>query len=120
MRSPRGHLEVLRLRWLREHDCTWDVWTCATAAEGGRLEVLKWARAHGCPWDHLTRVGAQGNGHLELLQWAVAHRAPYDGTGAWRYCGGLWLTALLMTRKTPPAELQRKIYTFHAQLYTFG
>jgi hypothetical protein len=28
--------------------------TCASAAEGGHLDVLKWARENGCPWDEET------------------------------------------------------------------
>jgi hypothetical protein len=55
-----GHLEVLR--WAREHDCPWDVATCAAAAEKGHLEVLRWAREHDCPWDSGTRAAAAAGG----------------------------------------------------------
>jgi hypothetical protein len=31
------------------------MYTCASAAEGGQLEVLKWAREHGGPWAEENR-----------------------------------------------------------------
>jgi hypothetical protein len=42
------------LQWAREHECDWDLMTCARAAEGGYLEMLRLAREHGCPWDERT------------------------------------------------------------------
>eukprot|EP00982_Pelagococcus_subviridis_P003634 27335-Pelagococcus_subviridis.AAC.2 len=52
--------------------------TCATAANGGHLEVLQWARAYDCPWDETICADAAQSGHLEVLQWARANGAPWD------------------------------------------
>ena len=61
-----GYLE--ELRWAREHDCPWKVYTCEFAASHGHLEVLRWARAHGCPW---SKHGCEtvSRNHPETLAW---------------------------------------------------
>ena len=51
---------------LRENGCSWDEETCASAAEGGHLEMLQWARANGCPWNERTCRGAAEGGNLEV------------------------------------------------------
>ena len=42
-----GHLEVLK--WARERDCPWDMYTLRLARERGHPEVHAWALANGCP-----------------------------------------------------------------------
>ena len=93
------------LQWARQNGCPWDEDTCASAAEGGHLEVLQWARQNGCPWDETpvhrqqkeatwrcsngpARMAAPGmrlpvpsaaeGGHLEVLQWAHQNGCPWD------------------------------------------
>ena len=64
--------------WAREHDCPWDEFTCAFAAERGHLDVLMWARAQHppCPWDVYTCMCAAQSAPLEVLRWAMEHGAP--------------------------------------------
>ena len=64
------------LMWAREHDCPWDKQTCASAAEGGHLDVLMWAREHDCPWNQRTCMCAAESAPLEVLRWAMEHGAP--------------------------------------------
>jgi hypothetical protein len=78
-----GRLDVLQ--WARANACPWDEWTCEAAAKGGHLEVLRWAREHLCPWDWITCVCAAGGGHLEVLQWAREHGCPWSK----RSCGDI-------------------------------
>ena len=63
---------------MRDQGCLWDELTCASAAQGGHLELLQWARAKGCPWDEGTSQHAAENGHLEVFQWALIHGCPCD------------------------------------------
>ena len=53
---------------MRDQGCLWDELTCASAAQGGHLELLQWARAKGCPWDEGTSQHEAENGHLEVFQ----------------------------------------------------
>ena len=54
------------LRWAVEHDCPWDKWATAHAAEGGHLVL--WAREHGCPWE--KREGERhSQNQPEVLRW---------------------------------------------------
>ena len=39
--------------------------TCASAAEGGHIELLRWARENGAPWDEYTRRIAAEKGYVE-------------------------------------------------------
>jgi hypothetical protein len=53
-----GPLAVLQdLRLLGRYN--WSSFTCAWAADHGRLDVLIWAREHGCPWDWMTCAWAK-------------------------------------------------------------
>ena len=86
-RLPVGHVDV-RVRgegrpargaeWLRENDCPWSEWTCASAAEYGQLEVLKWLRENDCPWGTSTCAYAALGGHLEVLKWLRENGCPLD------------------------------------------
>ena len=49
---------------------------CANAAEGGHLETLKWLRGHDCPWDVRTVEQATAAGHDDVLQWALDNGCP--------------------------------------------
>ena len=82
------------LKWARgrggdpniNEPCPWDVSTCASAAEGGHLDILKWLRENDCPWDLDTLMSAigqvglrgphRGERHLELISWAKANGLP--------------------------------------------
>ncbi|OUS46418.1 hypothetical protein BE221DRAFT_192421 [Ostreococcus tauri] len=73
-----------RLKFLHEHGCAWDVWTCDAAAESGHLECLKYAHEHGCAWDTGTCIWAVWGGHLECLKYAHEHGCAWDeGTCEW-------------------------------------
>jgi len=79
------------LRWARAHDCPWDVFTCAYAADGGHLEVLQWAREHGCPWGSGTCLYAAVYGQMEVLQWVrenVATGQVWNEDDVRRFAGG--------------------------------
>ena len=52
--------------------------TCASAAEGGHLEVLKWLRRERCEWDEGTCTDAATNGHLHVLTWAHENGCPWN------------------------------------------
>src|SRR6056300_889237 len=67
-----------RLKFLHEHGCAWDVWTCDAAAESGHLECLKYAHEHGCAWDAGTCIWAVWGGHLECLKYAHEHGCAWD------------------------------------------
>ena len=61
-----GKLKLVK--WLRGNDCSWDRWTCASAAGNGHLEILQWARDHRCPWDENTCCYAARGGHFAYLE----------------------------------------------------
>ena len=71
---------------MRDQGCLWDELTCASAAQGGHLELLQWARAKGCLWDEWTCAGAEGNGHLAVLQWAQNQGCPWVKKDTTRLC----------------------------------
>ena len=75
-----------RLKFLHEHGCAWDVWTCRWAAGGGHLECLKYAHEHGCAWNERTCwqaiqcVYQQREDRVEnawnCLSYAIDHQCP--------------------------------------------
>jgi len=71
-----GHLEMLK--YLFDHGCPWDENACANAAYGGHLQCLKFLHEHGCPWDWLTIQSARDAGHIDCLEYARAHGCPED------------------------------------------
>ena len=71
-------VSVAMLQWARANGCKWNGLTCASAAEGGHLEVLQWARANGCPWTWRTCFSAAKGGHIDVLQWARANGCPWN------------------------------------------
>jgi len=70
---------VERLAWAKNNGCPWAGLTYASAAQGGRLEVMQWARDHDCQWDERTCASAAAGGHLEVLRWLREHGCPWDG-----------------------------------------
>ncbi len=40
--ARRGYLNILKI--LIQNGCSWDMYTCERAAEGGHLDALKWLR----------------------------------------------------------------------------
>jgi hypothetical protein len=73
-----GHISVLQ--WLIENRYTClDAQICAYAAMNGQLELMKWARQNDCPWDMWTCTYAQVWDHRDILQWARENGCPYDG-----------------------------------------
>jgi len=66
------------VKWLRENNCPWDIWTCARAAEAGHLDVLKWARENGCEWDGSTCEKALVTGHTQVYEWAILNGCPFN------------------------------------------
>ena len=95
LRHRKGHLEILEIT--RDRGCSWnDVQICASAASGGRLEVLKWLReVAGCEWDtdtpfhaalgltprNLVRplINPAGN-REQVLRYAIENGCPCDET----------------------------------------
>ncbi len=65
--AKNGHLNVVK--WARQYDCEWDIFTCAFAARNGHLEILKWCIENGCEWDESTRIFAARGGHLNVINW---------------------------------------------------
>ena len=71
-----GHLEMLK--YLFDHGCPWDENACVNAAYGGHLQCLKFLHEHGCPWDGRTIRYARLAGHIDCLEYARAHGCPED------------------------------------------
>lgn len=75
-----GRLKALKERCkkkIADHDAvSTAISTCASAADGGHLEVLQWARANGATWDKRTCAQAANSGHLNLLRWAIENGCP--------------------------------------------
>ena len=67
------------MRWSAENGCWLDADTCASAAQGGQLQVLQWLRGYGCPWDTGTCRWAVDEGKsLEVLRWARENGCPWE------------------------------------------
>lgn len=64
-----GHLK--QLKWARENDCKWDMWTCFNASKRGHLEILKYAKDNGCHCPSNICYDAARYGHFEILKWAI-------------------------------------------------
>lgn len=74
------------LTWCRANGCECDEETCASAAEGGHLEVLQWCRRHDCPWDDRTCSAAAGGGHLEVGGKGIRWRRGRGGAFSFNAC----------------------------------
>jgi len=77
-----GRLEVLR--WLREvAGCAWNKNTTHQAALGGgnREHVLRYAIENGCPCDESVCIFVAGAGNIELLKWLREKGCPWDQSG---------------------------------------
>jgi hypothetical protein len=58
------------LKWARENDCPWNVYTTELAAGGGHLEVLQWAIENDCDATEFVCERAAMGGHFDVLVWA--------------------------------------------------
>ena len=72
--AESGRLDALR--WLREHGSPWNERTCAWAAREGHFEVLRWAHTHGCPWDARACAAAANRGDVTMLRWLFRNGCP--------------------------------------------
>lgn len=63
--ASKGHVSVLK--WLRQHNYSWNEGTCSAAAKGGHLETLQWCHQNGCPWNSHTTLEAACNGRVDIL-----------------------------------------------------
>jgi hypothetical protein len=71
-----GSLEILK--YLRDHGCPWNVFTCDEAAASGNLKLLKWARAEGCPWDTATFTrAASGVADPKIFEFLFREGCPW-------------------------------------------
>jgi hypothetical protein len=77
------------LFWAHSEGFSWNVWTCAYAAENGNLELLRWLRERGCPWDEKTCARAAQQGNLEILRWVLNNDDP-PPAGALVYHWAKW------------------------------
>jgi len=102
--SKHGHLELLKYLYEEGCDCDkgicdyaafkghkhileWCVdkfkftkWTCASAAQGGHLDILIWLKELGTEWDYNTTSRASYNGHIEVLKWCKENNAEFNST----------------------------------------
>lgn len=60
--ANRGDLPMLK--WLRQNDCSWNIYTTIGAVKGGHLEVLEWAIKNGCPYDKNSLFVHSPNQHI--------------------------------------------------------
>jgi len=71
----QGNMEMVKYCVVNE--CPISTYTCARAAENGRLEVLKYLREEAkAPWDSETASWAAQSGHLHILEYLVDRK--YD------------------------------------------
>ena len=75
-----GHLDCLIYAY--ENGCPWNFRTCENAALNGHLECLKYAHENGCEWNEDTFTNASNNGHLECSNYAYEHGCPWS---VWTY-----------------------------------
>ena len=69
------------LKYLHSEGCPWNKWTCAKAAQAGRLDILKWLRTEGCECDITTCSYAVQKGHTKVLKYLwndESYREKYD------------------------------------------
>ncbi len=71
-----GHLELLK--WLYNEGCSWDYMTCAYAAYHGNLEILKYAYSNGCILGYVICGYAKDGGHKEILEWLLENGYPTE------------------------------------------
>jgi hypothetical protein len=69
-----GSIKILK--WLKDHNYSFDENTCSSAALGGQLETLKWLRSINCQWTSSTNINAALCGHLHVLNWATNNGCP--------------------------------------------
>ena len=73
--AGQGNLEMVK--YCVANECPISTYTCARAAENGRLEVLKYLREEAkAPWDSRTAGYAAFFGHLHILEYLVERK--YD------------------------------------------
>lgn len=61
---------------------------CASAAAGGRSDVLSAARLAGCQWGPSVTAAAAGGGHLALLRWLHDEGCPWTAATCAAAAGG--------------------------------
>jgi len=67
---------VRLLKWTRENNRAWSVYTCSSAARNGRLLALQYLHENGCPWDKWTCSSAVLHKHWDCLKYLVDNKCP--------------------------------------------
>ena len=70
--AMRGSVRLLR--WARENNGAWSIFTCRYAAQYGHLLTLKYLHENGCPWTSWTCYYASQEKHWDCLQYAVDNK----------------------------------------------
>ena len=76
--AHRGHCDLMR--WCLQRGCGYDTTTIASAARGGRVDMLEVFEAHAdLPKDmSYASLRATMNGHLGVIEWLDAKELSYD------------------------------------------
>jgi hypothetical protein len=57
--------EAIERQWAENQSLQWEAALIWGAAANGHLTVQRWTRKHECPWDEWTRAQAAESGHVQ-------------------------------------------------------
>jgi hypothetical protein len=72
MARAAGAGKIAMCEHLRSLGCDWNTTACSWTSVGGQLDTLRWLREHDCPWDvGNVCVSAVENSYVDILDYVI-------------------------------------------------